>query len=63
LTRPRHPGRRLPFAAPVFAFAVQIGASFIDPNAFGSEATGLVALLVTFWVVGAHDKTPKRRHK
>jgi signal transduction histidine kinase len=47
--------RRLPFAAPVFAFAVQIGASFIDPNAFGSEATGLVALLLTFWVVGAQD--------
>ena len=47
--------RRLPFAAPVFAFAVQIGASFIDPNAFGSEATGLVALLVTFWVVGAQE--------
>jgi signal transduction histidine kinase len=47
--------RRLPFAAPVFAFAVQIGASFIDPNAFGSEATGLVALLLTFWVVGTQD--------
>jgi signal transduction histidine kinase len=47
--------RRLPFAAPVFAFAVQIGASFIDPNAFGSEATGLMALLVTFWVVGVQD--------
>jgi signal transduction histidine kinase len=47
--------RRLPFAAPVFAFAVQIGASFIDPTAFGSESTGLVALLVTFWVVGAQD--------
>src|SRR6476661_5858174 len=47
--------RRFPFAAPVFAFAVQIGASFIDPNAFGSEATGLVALLITFWVVGAQD--------
>jgi signal transduction histidine kinase len=47
--------RRFPFAAPVFAFAVQIGASFIDPTAFGSEATGLVALLVTFWVVGAQD--------
>ena len=29
--------RRFPFAAPVFAFAVQIGASFIDPNAFGGE--------------------------
>jgi signal transduction histidine kinase len=47
--------RRLPFAAPAFAFAVQIGASFIDPNAFGGEATGLVALLLTFWVVGAQD--------
>jgi signal transduction histidine kinase len=45
--------RQLPFAAPAFAFAVQIGASFIDPNAFGSEATGLVALLLTFWVAGA----------
>jgi signal transduction histidine kinase len=43
---------RLPFAAPAFAFAVQIGASFIDPDAFGGEATGLVALLLTFWVVG-----------
>jgi signal transduction histidine kinase len=47
--------RRLPFGAPAFAFAVQIGASFIDPTAFGGEATGLVALLVTFWVVGAQD--------
>src|SRR5919112_1086281 len=47
--------RRLPFAAPAFAFAVQIGASFIDPDAFGGEATGLVTLLATFWVVGAQD--------
>jgi signal transduction histidine kinase len=47
--------RRLPFAAPAFAFAVQIGASFIDPTAFGGEATGLLALLLTFWVVGAQD--------
>jgi signal transduction histidine kinase len=47
--------RQLPFAAPAFAFAVQIGASFIDPTAFGGEATALVALLVTFWVVGAQD--------
>jgi signal transduction histidine kinase len=47
--------RRLPFAAPAFAFAVQIGASFIDPTAFGGEATALLALLLTFWVVGAQD--------
>ena len=47
--------RRLPFAAPVFCFAVQIGASFIDPVAFGGEATALVALLLTFWAVGAQD--------
>jgi signal transduction histidine kinase len=47
--------RQLPFAAPAFAFAVQIGASFIDPTAFGGEATGLIALLLTFWVVGAQD--------
>jgi signal transduction histidine kinase len=46
---------RLPFAAPAFAFAVQIGASFIDSNAFGGEVTGLIALLVTFWVVGSQD--------
>jgi signal transduction histidine kinase len=48
--------RRLPFAAPALAFAVQIGASFIDPVAFGGEATGLAALLLTFWVVGAQDQ-------
>ena len=47
--------RQLPFAAPAFAFAVQIGASFIDPNAFGGEATALLALLITFWVVGAQN--------
>jgi signal transduction histidine kinase len=47
--------RQLPFAGPAFAFAVQIGASFIDPIAFGGEATGLTALLLTFWVVGAQD--------
>ena len=46
---------RFPFAAPVFAFAVQIGASFLGPDAFGGEATALVALLLTFWVVGAQD--------
>src|SRR4051812_44423892 len=46
---------RLPFLAPTFALAVQIGASFTDPNAFGGEATGLVALLLTFWVVGAEN--------
>jgi signal transduction histidine kinase len=47
---------RLPFAAPAFAFAVQIAASFLDPKAFGSESTGLIALLATFWVVGAHNQ-------
>jgi len=50
---------RFPFAAPVFAFAVQIAASFIDPDAFGGAATGLVALLLTFWVVGAEN--PERQ--
>jgi signal transduction histidine kinase len=47
---------RLPFAAPAFAFAVQIATSFLDPQAFGSESTGLIALLATFWVVGAHNQ-------
>src|SRR3954453_18319874 len=47
--------RRLPFAAPMFCFAVQIGASFVDPVSFGGEATGLVALLLTFWVAGGQD--------
>ena len=56
--------RRFPFAAPVFAFAVQIAASFIDPDAFGGEATGLVALLLTFWVVGAENpETPGDRRR
>jgi signal transduction histidine kinase len=50
---------RFRFAAPTFAFAVQIAASFVDPYAFGGEATGLVALLLTFWVVGAEN--PERQ--
>src|SRR4051812_14419347 len=48
--------RRWPLAAPAFAFAVQIGASFADPVAFGEEASGLVALLLAFWAVGAQER-------
>ncbi len=47
--------RRFPFAAPVFAFAVQAAASAADP-ALGVETTGLVALLLSFWVVGAENE-------
>lgn len=46
---------RLPFAAPVFAFAVQVGVAFADPT-LGAETTSFVALLLTFWVVGAHNE-------
>jgi signal transduction histidine kinase len=44
-----------PFAAPVFAFAVQVGVAFADPT-LGAEITSLVALLLTFWVIGAHNE-------
>ncbi|HUF16231.1 MAG TPA: histidine kinase [Acidimicrobiia bacterium] len=44
--------RRLPFAAPVFAFMVQAASAFADPT-LGAEATALAALLLAFWVVGA----------
>ena len=47
--------RRFPFAAPVFTFAVQAAASAADP-ALGVETTGLVALLLSFWVVGAENE-------
>ena len=47
--------RRLPFAAPVFAFAVQVGSAFADPT-LGAETTGFFALLLAFWVVGAHNE-------
>jgi signal transduction histidine kinase len=47
--------RRLPFAAPVLCFAVQAGSAFADPT-IGAETTGLVAFLLAFWVVGAHNE-------
>jgi signal transduction histidine kinase len=46
---------RFPFAAPVFAFAVQAASSFADP-AIGVEATATIALLLAFWVVGAGNE-------
>ena len=46
---------RFPFAAPVFTFAVQAAASAADP-ALGVETTGFVALLLSFWVVGAENE-------
>ena len=46
---------RFPFAAPVFTFAVQAAASAADP-ALGVETTALVALLLSFWVVGAENE-------
>jgi signal transduction histidine kinase len=45
--------RRFPFLAPVFVFAVQASLSFADPAAIGSIDTGVFAMLLTFWVVGA----------
>ena len=47
--------RRLPFAAPVFAFAAQAGAAFADPT-LGAETTAFLALLLAFWVVGAYNE-------
>jgi signal transduction histidine kinase len=47
--------RRLPFAAPVLCFAVQAASAFADPT-LGAETTGLVAFLLAFWVVGAHNE-------
>jgi signal transduction histidine kinase len=47
--------RRLPFAAPVFAFAAQAGAAFLDPT-LGAETTMFLALLLAFWVVGAYNE-------
>jgi signal transduction histidine kinase len=46
---------RFPFAAPVSAFAVQAGSAFADPT-IGVETTATIALLVTFWVVGAGNE-------
>ena len=47
--------RRFPFAAPVFAFAMQTGVAFADPD-LGVETTMSVAWLLTFWVVGAYNE-------
>jgi signal transduction histidine kinase len=47
--------RRFPFAAPVFAFAMQTGVAFADPD-LGVETTMSLAWLLTFWVVGAYNE-------
>ena len=47
--------RRFPFAAPVFAFAVQAGSSFADPT-IGVETTATIALFVAFWVLGTGNE-------
>ena len=47
--------RRLPFAAPVFAFAVQTASAFADPT-LGAETTAFLAYLLAFWVVGAYNE-------
>jgi signal transduction histidine kinase len=47
--------RRFPFAAPVFAFAVQTGVAFADPD-LGVETTMSLAWLLTFWVLGAYNE-------
>jgi signal transduction histidine kinase len=47
--------RRLPFAAPVFAFAAQAASAFLDPT-IGAETTAFLAILLAFWVVGAHNE-------
>src|SRR5687768_624868 len=47
---------RLPFAAPAFAFGVQIVSTFLGPDAFAGEDTGFAAVLLTFWVAGAYNE-------
>ena len=47
--------RRFPFAAPVFAFAMQTGVAFADPD-LGVETTMSLAWLLTFWVLGAYNE-------
>jgi len=44
--------RRFPFAAPAFVFGVQAAISF-SAEAVGSVWSGLAALLLAFWAVGA----------
>jgi signal transduction histidine kinase len=46
---------RLPFAAPVFAFAAQTAMAFADPT-LGAETTSFAGILLAFWVVGAHNE-------
>jgi signal transduction histidine kinase len=46
--------RRFPFAAPAVAFAAQAASSFAG-EAVGSVGTGVAALLLAFWAVGAHN--------
>jgi hypothetical protein len=47
--------RRFPFAAPVFAFAMQTSVAFADPD-LGVETTMSLAWLLTFWVLGAYNE-------
>jgi signal transduction histidine kinase len=46
---------RFPFAAPAFAFGVQIVSTFLGPDAFAGEDTGFAVILLTFWVAGAYN--------
>ena len=50
---------RWPFAAPLFAVAVQVGSSFVDAPGGSREYLGVIAYLLTFWVFGAEN--PARR--
>ena len=47
---------RFPFAAPAFAFGVQIVSTFLGPDAFAGEDTGFAVMLLTFWVAGAYNE-------
>jgi signal transduction histidine kinase len=47
--------RRFPFAAPACAFTVQAAISF-SAEAVGSVWSGLAALLLAFWAVGAQEE-------
>jgi signal transduction histidine kinase len=45
--------RRFPLLAPAFVFAVHTALSFADPQALGSLDTGLLSVMLAFWVMGA----------
>jgi len=47
--------RRLPFLAPVFAFAVHVASSFVDVPGGHREHLGVLAFLLALWVVGAYN--------